>query len=188
MVADNSSALLPFLWENPQTASLQDEHGYSLVHAAASYNRLDLLRALICEFDVDVNLKDEDDETALFVVETVEAAKLLVEDLGVDVSHRGSGGLTAVERLEAEGEFPAVVTYLKSLRDSVESSATAAIQDAMRDPSEGISVPMSMASLAGPEFHRRIQDFARRDDIDSAEGQADLRRMVEEALAAQDLE
>lgn len=80
LAADNSSALLSLLRENPRKASLQDEHGYSLVHAAASYNRLDLLRALVREFDVDVNLKDEDDETALFVVETVEAAKLLVED------------------------------------------------------------------------------------------------------------
>ena len=82
LAADNSPELLPLLRSNPALASSQDEHGYSLVHAAASYNHLDLLRALVRDLHVDVNLKDEDDETALFVVETPEAAKVLVEELG----------------------------------------------------------------------------------------------------------
>ncbi|PFH56680.1 hypothetical protein XA68_16138 [Ophiocordyceps unilateralis] len=196
LAADNSPDLLPLLRANPHTASLQDEHGYSLVHAAASYNRLDLLRALVREFNVDVNLKDEDNETALFVVENVEAARLLVEDLGVDVGHRGSDGLTAVEKIEAEGGFPAVVAYLKAVVSAVDDvdSTTAAgvVHDASVAAPEGIDFTMSTVDAAedilgevDPEIRRRIEEFARRDDIDTANGQADLRKLVEEALADQ---
>ena len=73
LAADNSPELLPLLRENPALASAQDDHGYSLIHAAASYNHLNLLRTLVRELHVDVDLKDEDDETALFVVETPDA-------------------------------------------------------------------------------------------------------------------
>ncbi|RDA87439.1 hypothetical protein CP532_2814 [Ophiocordyceps camponoti-leonardi (nom. inval.)] len=195
LAADDSPALLPLLREKPQLASLQDHFGYSLVHAAASYNRLDLLRALVHEFNVDVNLKDQDNETALFVVETIEAAKLLVEDLGADVRHRGSDGLTAAEYIEAEGEFPAVAAYLKkamSASNGVEPSA-AADAAAGTAPPEGIEVTMTsmeedIPGEANPEFRRRIEEFAQRDDIDTANGQADLRKLVEDALADQGLE
>src|SRR6478735_11436939 len=112
LAADNNPTLLPLLREKPALASSQDEHGYSLVHAAASYNHLDLLRALVREFNVDVDLKDEDNETALFVVETQDAAQVLVEELGANINHRGSEGLTAREKIEAEAEFPAVAEYL----------------------------------------------------------------------------
>ncbi|UZP35658.1 hypothetical protein NXS19_003474 [Fusarium pseudograminearum] len=112
LAADNNPTLLPLLRERPELASSQDEHGYSLVHAAASYSHLDLLRALIREFNVDVDLKDEDNETALFVVETQDAAQVLVEELGADVGHRGLEGLTAREKIEAEGDFPVVAEYL----------------------------------------------------------------------------
>ncbi|RCI14486.1 hypothetical protein L249_5953 [Ophiocordyceps polyrhachis-furcata BCC 54312] len=192
LAADNSPALLPLLRQKPQIASLQDQFGYSLVHAAASYNRLDLLRALVHEFNVDVNLKDQDNDTALFVVETVEAAKLLVEHLGADARHKGSDGLTAAEWIEAEGEFPAVAAYLKtfmSADNGVKPSVAAAAV-----PPKGIDVTMTTMDQtedttgeANPEFRRRIEEFAQRDDIDTAEGQADLRRLVEDALADQGL-
>ncbi|RDA94384.1 hypothetical protein CP533_3819 [Ophiocordyceps camponoti-saundersi (nom. inval.)] len=192
LAADNSPALLPLLRENPEIASLQDQFGYSLVHAAASYNRLELLRALVHEFNVDVNLKDQDNDTALFVVETVEAAKLLVEELGADIRHRGSDGLTAVEWIEAEGEFPAVVAYLKKVMavgHGVESPVAATAV-----PPEGINVTMTtmdpiedIPGEVNPEFRRRIEEFAQRDDINTADGQADLRKLVEDALANQGL-
>lgn len=119
LAADNSPALLPLLRENPSLASEQDSHGYSLVHAAASYNHLDLLRTLIREFNVDVNLRDEDDETALFVVETVEAARALVEELGADITIKGSEGYTAFQKIVEEGDFPEVAEYLKTKEEAV---------------------------------------------------------------------
>ena len=37
------------------------------------------------------------------------------------------------------------------------------------------------------EFQRRIEEFAQRDDFNTPEGQADLRKLVEDAMADQGL-
>ncbi|KAI1382950.1 ankyrin repeat-containing protein [Hypoxylon trugodes] len=198
LAADNSPSLLPLLRENPALASEQDAHGYSLVHAAASYNHLDLLRALIREFNVDVNLRDEDDETALFVVETVEAARLLVEELGVDIKIKGSEGYTARQKIDEEGDFPQVAEYLKSKEDAGRA------QDLLNGTNgdtgiapplpEGLNVSVSTITPAeendlevDPEFRRRIEELAGRDDFQSEAGQAELRRLVLDAIAEQNL-
>jgi hypothetical protein len=89
LAADNPTALVTLLQEQPSLAAGQDDYGYSLVHAAASYNHLDLLRQLVHVFKVPVDLTDEDGETALFIVETVEAARVLV---GGASSHNGYNG------------------------------------------------------------------------------------------------
>lgn len=195
LAADNSPDLLPLLRETPSLASSQDEHGYSLVHAAASYNHLDLLRALINDFKVPVDIKDEDDETALFVVETPEAAKVLVEELGADPLHRGSEGTTAREKIEAEADFPAVAVYLRIVeleRDALRETANDAIPEAIPPPPEGMKLTIGTMDQADdvpdevdPEFRRRIEELAQRDDFDTPEGQADLRRLVEDAIADQ---
>ncbi|UNI19207.1 hypothetical protein JDV02_005407 [Purpureocillium takamizusanense] len=197
LAADNSPALLPLLRANRSLASAQDDHGYSLVHAAASYNHLDLLYALVRELKVDVNLKDEDDETALFVVETVDAARVLVEELSADLYHRGSEGLTAREKIESEGDFPDVARYLGSLesRDAdsdIASVAANAIPDVIRQPPEGLEVTVGtmdraedIPSEVDPEFRRRIEELAQRPDFDAPSGQADLRKLVEDAILDQ---
>ncbi|KAJ6445512.1 ankyrin repeat-containing protein [Purpureocillium lavendulum] len=199
LAADNSPALLPLLRENPDLASAQDEHGYSLIHAAASYNHLDLLRALVQEFKVDANLKDEDDETALFVVETVDAARVLVEELSADMYHRGSEGVTAREKIEAEGDFPDVARYLDSVEEKtgdhdIQSIAANAIPDVIQQPPDGLKVTVGtmdqtedIPSQFDPEFRRRIEELAQRQDFDAPSGQADLRKLVEDAILDQEL-
>lgn len=199
LAADNSPALLPLLRETPALASSQDEHGYSLVHAAASYNHLDLLRALIREFHVDVDLKDEDDETALFVVETSDTARVLVEELGANVRHRGSEGLTAREKIEAEGDFLDVAEYLAGVEsagqdDDIVATAAAIMPEAIPPPPDGMSVTMGtmdqtqdIPAEIDTEFRRRIEQLAQRDDLNTPQGQADLRELVEDAIMDQSL-
>ncbi|KAL8367002.1 hypothetical protein RB595_007896 [Gaeumannomyces hyphopodioides] len=205
LAADNSPALLPLLRENPALASQQDEHGYSLVHAAASYNHLDLLRTLVRELAVPVDLRDEDGETALFVVETVPAARVLVEELGLDLALRGDDGVTARQKLEADDEFPEVVEYLRRKEaatngavngESAGSSSSSSSSSAgLPRPPEGLSVTMGTmpdpetedVPPPNPELRRRIEELARREDLSSAEGQAQLRQLVEEVLAGQSL-
>ncbi|KAL9947100.1 hypothetical protein D7B24_009272 [Verticillium nonalfalfae] len=201
LAADNSPALLPLLRENPSLASGQDEHGYSLVHAAASYNHLDLLRTLIQEFNVDVNLKDEDGETALFVVETVDAAKCLVEELGADIHIRGDDGVTPREKIEAEADYPEVAEYLAGAEtERPASSSAAAATNGSSETAEMPPVPEGLAVSVGsmdqtadvpeevdPEFKRRIEELAGREDFHTPEGQAELRRLVEEAVLGEGL-
>jgi hypothetical protein len=198
LAADNSPALLPLLRENPALAGQQDEHGYSLVHAAASYNHLDLLRALIQEFKVDVNICDEDDETALFVVETIDAAKVLIEELGADLMIRGSEGYTACQKITEEGEFTEVAVYLK-LKE-VEQTRDLQLNGVNGEPEhngsevpplpEGLNVSVGTITAAeenesevDPEFRRRIEELAQREDFHAEAGQAALRQLVQDALA-----
>ncbi|KAL4723924.1 hypothetical protein ACLX1H_009571 [Fusarium chlamydosporum] len=187
LAADNNPT------EKPALASSQDEHGYSLVHAAASYNHLDLLRTLIREFKVDVDLKDEDNESALFVVETQDAAQVLVEELGANISHRGLEGLTAREKIEAEGDFPAVAEYLLKVEaeraDNPASTAAAVMPEVIPPPPEGMKVTVGTMDEAtdipeeiDPDFRRRIEELAQRDDFNTPQGQAELRKLIEDAV------
>ncbi|KAI1456354.1 ankyrin repeat-containing protein [Annulohypoxylon moriforme] len=198
LAADNSPALLPLLRENPSLASEQDDHGYSLVHAAASYNHLDLLRTLIRDFNVDVNLRDEDQETALFVVETVDAARILVEELGADITITGSDGYTARQTIAEEGDFPDVAEYLQSkettTNDAQAQNLTNGINghtNGFRPPPEGIEITEVNAPAeeeqieVDSELRRRIEQLAERDDFHSEAGQAELRRLVQDAVADQ---
>lgn len=199
LAADNPSRLLPLLRSNPHLASSQDDHGYSLIHAASSYNHLDLLRTLIVEFNVDVNLRDEDGETALFVAETVECARLLVEELHVDTTVKGEDEKTAREKIEAEGDFPEVSAYLLSLELGGASGLANGITDDASSSALGIrpgpSLPDGLSVAIGtmaPEdtdidvvnldFRRRIEELAARSDFHDEEGQRQLRELVTEAL------
>ena len=196
LAADNAPQLLPLLRSNPSLASGQDDHGYSLMHAAASYNHLDLLRALVNEFHVNVDLRDEDGETALFVAETMDCAKVLVEELHGDITVRGHEGKTARERIEDDGDFPEVAVYLRikeleasgaEINGVDERSTTNGIHRPPPVP-EGISVdigtmvPEDAGEVVDPEFRRRIEELAARDDFQGEEGQRELRELITEAI------
>ncbi|KAI9845940.1 MAG: hypothetical protein M1838_001489 [Thelocarpon superellum] len=200
----NVSKLLPVLRTNPALAASQDAHGYSLVHAAASYGHVDLLRTLRNEFHVEVNLTDEDGESALFQVEEVEVARVLVEEMGIDPHTRNVEGATAAEKIESEGDYPLVATYLRG-RDGAASAAvpteTSTPGPAARD---GVTVPLTLppnvslnvgtlnalGDLGGeetvdPTFKKRIEDLAARDDFHDETGQQELRDLITDAVRGQ---
>ena len=197
LIADNSPRLLPLLHSKPELASSQDEHGYSCLHAAASYNHSDLLRTLVTEFNVDVNTRDEDGETALFVVETVEAAEVLIE-LGAETSITNEDGVTAEEKIRAEGDYPTIADYLLETRGRAVSSSNAdhspsstGLQHLPPLPPNVIinvgtfeSAPAEEASVPppDPEFRRRIEELAARDDFEKERGQQDLRDLIKDAV------
>ena len=165
------------------------------MHAAASYNHLDLLRTLVNEFSVDVNIKDEDGETALFVTETVECAKLLVEELHADISVRGVEGKTAREGIEEDGDFTDIAVYLRikelegtGNEGAVPSSRSNGLQPPPPLPNGvtidiGTMVPEEDAGeVADPELRRRIEELAQRADFQDASGQAALRELITDAI------
>jgi hypothetical protein len=197
LVPERPQVVLEKLQAHPDIASKQDAHGYSLVHAAASYAHLDLLRALIQEFNVDPNIKDEDGETALFSVEDVEMAKALIE-LGTDMSLRNNDDQTAAQKLADEDEQPAIAAYLREVAGSSEdptaggaTNGAAAGQGGFGAPPplpEGLQLNIGTmipeeAGEADPEFRRRIEELAAREDFETEEGQRALRDLITDALS-----
>ena len=196
LAADDSPQLLPLLRANASLACSQDSHGYSLPHAAASYNHLDLLRALIQEFHVDVNITDEDGETPLFVVESVEAAQCLLEELKGDPTIKNAEGLTAEEKIRAEGDNVTIADFLAESRVRKSSLSDELPQDSHTNghlPPLPPNVKMNLGSLedeqslgdiseADPEFKRRIEELAASDDFQGAEGQKQLRELIADAI------
>ena len=195
LAADNSPQLLPILRSNPSLASTQDKHGYSLVHAAASYNHLDLLRTLVHEFHVDPNIKDEDGETALFVVESVEPAQCLLEELGADPTVKNDEGKTAEEKIRAEGDYPTIADFLRESR-VIGAPGVGGIQSTENQsypPPLPPNVKVHVGTMedsqgagegteADPEFRRRIEELAARDDFRGEEGQKQLRDLITDAI------
>lgn len=91
LVPDHPDTVITHLREHPQLASQQDSHGYSLLHAATSYGHIQLVHALIKDFNVPADIADEDEETALFNAETVEMAKeLLVLGVSMDAKNNST--------------------------------------------------------------------------------------------------
>lgn len=201
LAADSPDAVLTQLREHPDLASKQDGHGYSLVHAAASYGHQELLSSLVKHFKVDPNIKDEDDETALFSVEEVSMAKLLLE-LGTDMSLRNSEGHTAAEKLADEDEQPDVARYLSEEASGLRGPADAGTTRGEATPSssdahhshpppplpEGVKINVGTmgAEDAGPEpdpeFRRRIEELAARADFEGEDGQRELRDLISDAV------
>lgn len=194
LAAEGSSKLLPLLQAKPELASSQDDTGYSLVHAAASYNHLDLLRTLVKDFHVDVNIKDEDGETALFVVETVEAAQTLLDELGADLSITNEEGMTAEEKIRTEGDYTTISDYLRECQTrgtATGQQANSAAESSDHLPPLPANMSLQLGSLqdeqslgevADPVLRQRIEELASRDDFRSEDGQMQLRQLVTDAL------
>ena len=197
-VPDPDERLLPLLRSNPELASAQDSHGYSLLHAAVSYNHIELLRILVNEIKVDVNLLDEDNETCLFVAETVELARCLVEELHINTSITNEEGVTAAEKFAAEAEYPEIVAFLQGLdingtfsqpNGSVHEEGTTATSTHPPPLPPNITLNLSAgaeqqdeAGEPDPEFRRRIEELAARDNFNSEEGQQELRALITDAV------
>ena len=201
LAADKPAEVRNLLQADPSRATFQDEHGYSLLHAAVSYNHLDLLRALVNDFHVDINLKDEDGETALFVAETMECARVLVEELHSDTTIRGDEGKTAGQKIAEDGGFPEVAVYLRikeleriglqtdgATNGGTDGGTDAGIVNAPPPLPGGLSVdigsmlPEEAGDVVDPEFRRRIEELASREDYQSEDGQRQLRDLVAEAI------
>ncbi|KAK3069251.1 hypothetical protein LTR53_012561 [Teratosphaeriaceae sp. CCFEE 6253] len=200
LAPDHPDRILAYLQTHSDLASAQDAHGYSLVHAATSYNHPDLLRTLIEEHHVDPNIIDEDGETALFNAESVDIARELLR-LGVNPDLPNTDGQTAAEKLDDEDEQPEVAAFLRQAThltapDAVAPS-TAQAESAVSETNglhappplpNGVQIevgtmqPDEAGEAPDPEFRRRIEELAARDDFQEASGQQELRRLVEEAV------
>lgn len=193
LIDTRPQSILTSLSQHPQLASAHDAHGYSLLHAASSYNQLSVLRELVQTYKADVNLLDEDGETPLFAAEKAEVAKCLVEELGADVSIRNAEGKTAEEKIaEEEGPAHEVYQYLSSQRTGGTPVAAGIVEtEGVHPPPplpDGVKIKMGtmeedIADAPDPEIRRRIEELAAREDYQSEEVQAQLRALVQDVVS-----
>ena len=103
--ADGNLSLLQASLQALQlTCAAQDEHGYTLLQAAVSYNRASVWEWLATQPGFAVHTADAEGDTALHYAGTAAAARFLVEH-GVDVSARNyADQQTALEKKRQELE------------------------------------------------------------------------------------
>ncbi|KAK9894446.1 ankyrin [Cystobasidium minutum MCA 4210] len=94
------------------TANSKDDNGYTALHAAASWGHADLLRTLVSEYAGDINIADNDGDTPLFTVESIDMCKLVLE-LGGDPTLVDNDGLSAAKFLLEDHED--IARYLAQL-------------------------------------------------------------------------
>jgi hypothetical protein len=150
---------------------------------------------LVSEFNVDVNTKDEDGETAIFVAETVDCAKILVEELHADITVRGDEGKTARESIEEDGEFIEVAVYLRIKElEGINGTNEAPLVNGngVHHPPplpQGVTLDIGTmreeeaGEVVDPELRRRIEELAQREDFQDESGQAALRELITEAIS-----
>ncbi|WVQ71642.1 hypothetical protein IAR50_001182 [Cryptococcus sp. DSM 104548] len=110
--SDGDLERVQYLIENEScTPNDKDPNSYTPMHAAASYAHIPLLTYLLTSGG-NPNITDDDNETPLFVVESLEVAQFLVAN-GADPAWKNAEGLTAGEQLEEDA--PEVATYLNGL-------------------------------------------------------------------------
>jgi hypothetical protein len=200
LIDTRPNSILTSLAQHPHLASASDAHGYSLVHAAVSYNQPEVLRALLQTYNANVNILDEDGETPLFAAENAEIARSLVEQYGADWTLKNSEGKTAEERIgEEEGEDHEVVLYLRGLRTGGSDANGGVVMegaDVHPPPPLPGGVKVNVGTMAeddvgeapDPEIRRRIEELAARDDFQTEEGQRKLRELVTEVVTGMSAE
>jgi uncharacterized protein len=203
LVPDNPSAVLSHLSTNPGIAKEADDHGYSLLHAACSYNQLSLMRALVEQYGVETSIVDEDGDTPLFFAETEAAARCLV-DLGADISLTNDENQTAFDRIreevdESTPEGRKLLEYIELKENEGKSrgqthdnnglflSNPDALDETDVHPPPPLpqGVKINIGSMVedeseppDPEIRRRIDELAARPDFDGNEAQGELRDLI----------
>lgn len=169
-----------------------DAFTYTPLHAAASYGHLDILRYLLSHPSAPsgaVNTTDSDGDTPLFVCESVEAAKCLVEEFHADASHKNNEGLTPAQQA-TENESEDVAAYLRSVTGE---AADAPVDD---EDDEG-SIQEDSGLNAEQEEHleaatdqlmARVEEIMTRSEREGFDPEEELRTLVSDSVLRQMLE
>lgn len=160
----------------------KDENGYTPVHAAASYGHMDLLRYLIGKGG-DINVTDEDGDSALHTVEELEVAKQLVEEFKADYKLKNTEGQTPFEKLQEEDEFPELIHYLAGLQGIVLDTPVGTTDD-KEMPDVKYSFETEADTEADPEKKKQIEEIMKSDNPEAGL-QEFLRNAINEQQAEQ---
>ncbi|KAK4509862.1 uncharacterized protein ATC70_007166 [Mucor velutinosus] len=167
-----------------------DQFGYTAMHAAVSYNQIEMVKLLI-EKGANVNIEDFEKDTPLYVAENVEMAQLLLDN-GADPKHINEDGITPAltaleEGWEEVAQFLANITkevlptteeeadplaYIEQ-EDREEEAAAAAAETQQQPNGDGTEEEMS------EELTNKMQDIMKRiEEQGGVENEEELRELV----------
>lgn len=122
--ADNKIDLVKsFIESGKYSPNSADPNGFTPIHAAASYNNLDLLRYLLNNGG-DVNIQDSDGDTPLHHTENLGVVKVLIKEFNADYRIKNKEGLNAKEYFIQEDEFPELINFFQILEKTGDINAT----------------------------------------------------------------
>ncbi|ORZ03567.1 ankyrin repeat-containing domain protein [Syncephalastrum racemosum] len=102
--------------------SSHDEFGYTALHAAVSYNQKEAAELLLNR-GVSVDIEDFDKDTPLFVAETEDMCRFLL-DKGANPRHENSEGVTPMKNALEEGWLPVAALLAKVTDQDVPAEST----------------------------------------------------------------
>lgn len=181
-----------------------DEFTYTPLHAAASYGHLDILRYLLTHPSAPtdaVNTTDSDLDTPLFVCETVESAKCLIEEFSADAKHKNSEGLSAAQQA-LENEHVELAQYIASVTgESLEEQADEDDDDQVDEDENGVRRPAGQELTAEEQaaederldaqteqLMARVGEIMTRAEREGFDPEDELRSLVSESVLRQILE
>ena len=181
-----------------------DEFTYTPLHAAASYGHLDILRYLLSHPTAPanaVNTTDSDLDTPLFVCETVESARCLIEEFSADAKHKNADGLTAAQQAR-ENEHEELARYIASVTgESLADEEDDEEEQAVDEDENG--VPRSevnsltaqqqaeqeeMLDAQTDALMQRVGEIMTRAERDGTDPEPELRTLVSESVLRQIVE
>jgi hypothetical protein len=132
----------------------------------------------------------------------MDCAKVLVEELHADIKVRGDEGKTAREKIEEDGDFPEVAVYLRIKELEGIGAQVNGVSPPIANGTNGIHAPPPLpegvsvnigtmvpeeeaGEVVDPEFRRRIEELAQREDFHGEDGQNALRELITEAIRGQ---
>ncbi|SCU87895.1 LAMI_0D07932g1_1 [Lachancea mirantina] len=162
----------------------KDPNGYTPLHAAASYAHTELLKKLCSEpYNGNINVTDNDGDTPLHHCEDVGTARLIIEELGGDLTLKNSEGKTALDAFEDEAEFPELITYMRAMsgvaNDApiIDESILAQFKENVRYTLENDPVTDDPVSI---ERRRRLEHI-----LDGENAEEELEQYVRELVRSQ---
>ncbi|KAF9584964.1 hypothetical protein BGW38_004466 [Lunasporangiospora selenospora] len=173
------------------SVNAQDEFGYSPLHAAISYGHKELAQYLL-DNGANVNIQDNDNDTPLFVCETVELAEFLI-GAGANPMHKNIEDVTAADNAEEEEWFE-VAHYLRDLTnvphpDKHDGERSMDMNYLLRgsdddDDDSDKEIEAKFDDSIPSEYQERIQEIMTSKDFDESKRDEELRKVVAEMLSA----
>ncbi|CAI4057366.1 hypothetical protein N7582_000841 [Saccharomyces uvarum] len=161
------------------TPQSKDVNGYTPMHAAAAYGHADLLKKLCSVYNGDINVLDNDGDTPLHHVEDVATARLIVEELGGNVTIRNAEGQTPYDSFVENGEDGELIEYMR-IKSGVADAASSV------DGSQGEGIVNSQL-LA--QFKDNVRYTLENDPEDGAdEATLQRRRQLEQIITGDNAE